>query len=87
MIYYKKGELNPDGVITGDDEIGIKIYQDYMDELCESLKNNSLSLDADKINDSLQVDQYTLVASFVPSISSFSSKYSRATKPTVKSIF
>lgn len=53
--FYEKGELNPDGVITGDDEIGIKIYQDYMDELCESLKNNSLSLDADKINDSLQV--------------------------------
>ena len=53
--FYEKGELNTDGVITGDDEIGIKIYQDFMDELCESLKNNSLSLDADKINDSLQV--------------------------------
>ena len=53
--FYEKGELNTDGVITGDDEIGKKIYQDYMDELCESLKNNSLSLDADKINDSLQV--------------------------------
>ena len=53
--FYEKGELNTDGVITGDDEIGKKIYQDYMDELCENLKNNSLSLDADKINDSLQV--------------------------------
>lgn len=36
---------------------------------------------------SSQLDQYTFEASLFLSISSFSSKYSRATKPTVKSIF